>query len=91
MRKRVISPAPKELTSPDPKWLDVEQLARVEVTSEDAAHPIEAAFVPGEEAGNEATSLSHREKRRPRTCRWDRRIERRCAGPGFPQKEGAGR
>jgi hypothetical protein len=37
MRKRVISPAPKELTSPDPKWLDVEQLARVEVTSEDAA------------------------------------------------------
>src|SRR5260370_28623457 len=54
MRKRVISPAPKELTSPDPKWLDVEQLARVEVTSEDAAHPIEAAFVPGEEAGWQA-------------------------------------
>ena len=51
MRKRVISPAPKEVTSPDPKWLDVEQLARVEVTSEDAAHPIEAALVPGEEAG----------------------------------------
>jgi hypothetical protein len=54
MRKRVISPAPKELTSPDPKWLDVEQLARVEVTSEDAAHPIEAALVPGEEAGWQA-------------------------------------
>jgi hypothetical protein len=54
MRKRVISPAPKEVTSPDPKWLDVEQLARVEVTSEDAAHPIESALVLGEEAGWQA-------------------------------------
>jgi hypothetical protein len=54
MRKRVISPAPKEVVSPDPKWLDVEQLARVEVTSEDAAHPIESALVPGEEAGWQA-------------------------------------
>src|SRR5216683_2902852 len=54
MRKRVISPAPKELTSPDARWLDVEQLARVEVTSEDAAHPIEAALVPEEEAGWQA-------------------------------------
>src|SRR3984893_15341262 len=54
MRKRVISPAPKELTSPDPRWLDVEQLARVEVTSEDAAHPIETALVPEEVAGWQA-------------------------------------
>ena len=54
MRKRVISPAPKEVASPDPKWLDVEQLARVEVTSEDAAHPIESALVPEEEAGWQA-------------------------------------
>jgi hypothetical protein len=52
MRKRItISPAPKQLSVPDQKWLDMEQLAQVEVTSEDSAHPIEAALVPGEEAG----------------------------------------
>ena len=51
MRKRVTSPAPKDLTVPDQDWLDVEQLAQVEVTSEDSAHPIEAALVPGEEPG----------------------------------------
>ena len=52
MRKRVtMSPAPKDLATPDQDWLDVEQLAKVEVTSEDSAHPIEAALVPGGESG----------------------------------------
>ena len=51
MRKRVISPAPREVTTPEPQWLDVEQLAQVEVTSEDSAHPIESALVPGQESG----------------------------------------
>jgi hypothetical protein len=52
MRKRVTSsPAPKDLAIPDQDWLDVEQLAQVEVTSEDSAHPIEAALVPGKESG----------------------------------------
>ena len=52
MRKRVtMSPAPKDLATPDQDWLDVEQLAQVEVTSEDSAHPIEAALVPGGESG----------------------------------------
>ena len=52
MRKRVtISPAPKDLSIPNQEWLDMEHLAQVEVTSEDSAHPIEAAFVPGEDSG----------------------------------------
>jgi hypothetical protein len=51
MRKRVTSPAPQEVATPDPEWLDVEQLAQVEVTSEDLAHPIESALVLGEESG----------------------------------------
>ena len=51
MRKRVTSPVPKDLATPDPAWLDVEQLAQVEVTSEDRACPIESALVPGEESG----------------------------------------
>jgi hypothetical protein len=52
MRKRAtMSPAPKDLATPDQDWLDVEQLAQVEVTSEDSTHPIEAALVPGGESG----------------------------------------
>jgi len=46
-----MSPAPKDLATPDQDWLDVEQLAQVEVTSEDSAHPIEAALVHGGESG----------------------------------------
>ena len=51
MRKREISPASNDRTSPDRGWLDVEELARVEVTSEDREHPIEGALVPGAESG----------------------------------------
>ncbi len=51
MRKRVTSPVPQATESPDPEWLDLEQVAQVEVTSEDVAYPIEAALVPGEESG----------------------------------------
>ena len=51
MRKRVIKPAVHEVATADQEWLDVEQLAQVEVTSEDAAHPVESALVPGDGAG----------------------------------------
>jgi len=51
MRKRVTSPVPSHAESHDQEWLDLEQVAQVEVTSEDVAYPIEAALVPGEEAG----------------------------------------
>src|SRR4029077_6576975 len=51
MRKRVIKPAAGEGAAVETEWLDVEGLAQVEVTSEDAAHPIESALVPGHEGG----------------------------------------
>lgn len=51
MRKRVIRPAAGEVATADQEWLDVEQLAQVEVTSEDAGHPVESALVPGDGAG----------------------------------------
>jgi hypothetical protein len=51
MRKRVTSPVPPHAESHDQEWLDLEQVAQVEVTSEDVAYPIEAALMPGEEAG----------------------------------------
>jgi hypothetical protein len=46
MRKRVISAAGQETASPDHNWLKLEGLAEVEITSEDAAHPIESALLP---------------------------------------------
>ena len=51
MRKRIIAPVQQKTTSPDQDWLNVESLAEVEITSEDAAHPIESALLPGQASG----------------------------------------
>ena len=51
MRKRIIAPVQQKTTSPDQDWLNVEDLAEVEITSEDAAHPIEFALLPGQASG----------------------------------------
>ena len=52
MRKRIISPVRQEPPSPDHQdWLNLDGLAEVEITSEDPAHPIEAALTPGRELG----------------------------------------
>jgi hypothetical protein len=47
MRKRLI----KQGSSSDEDWLDLQRLAEVELTSEEAAYPIEAALMPGATAG----------------------------------------
>jgi len=46
MRKRISSQPHRENRLANAHWLDLEALARVEVTSEDAAHPIESALLP---------------------------------------------
>ena len=51
MRKRVIRPAATEAEPAEQEWIDVEQVAQVEVTSEDAAHPIESALILGDDSG----------------------------------------
>ena len=51
MRKRIITPVQQETVSPDVEWLNMEELAEVEVTSEDASHPIESALLPGRASG----------------------------------------
>jgi hypothetical protein len=51
MRKRIISPVQKETASLHLEWLNIEGLAEVEITSEDAAHPIEFALLPGGATG----------------------------------------
>jgi hypothetical protein len=51
MRKRIIATAQQETASPIQDWLNVEELADVEITSEDAAYPIESALLPGRTSG----------------------------------------
>ena len=51
MRKRIIGSDQQETATPDVEWLDMETLAEVEITSEDAAHPIESALLPGLASG----------------------------------------
>jgi hypothetical protein len=46
MRKHIVNRERNSLPLEKP-WLDLESLAQVEVSSEEAQHPIEAALVPG--------------------------------------------
>jgi len=63
MRKRVMSRS-QGAASLKQDWLNVEDLVELEITSEDAEHPIEAALLPGAtpgwraaEAGNQTIRL----------------------------------
>jgi hypothetical protein len=47
MRKRLIHHYRDDVSSSSPSWLDIEQLAQVEITSEAPACPIESALIPG--------------------------------------------
>ena len=54
MRKRIMNQDAGSVSSPNQQWLDVEHLAQVEVSSEDAAHPVESALIPGAGPGWQA-------------------------------------
>jgi hypothetical protein len=45
MRKRIIGGAQQDASLPHEDWLNLEGLADVEITSEDAGHPIESALL----------------------------------------------
>jgi hypothetical protein len=47
MRKRIVNQEPQNVAPVDREWLDLQGVAQVELTSEDAAYPIEAALIPG--------------------------------------------
>jgi hypothetical protein len=51
MRKRIINREPQDMSPPNQQWLNLETLADVEVTSEDASHAIESALIPGVGSG----------------------------------------
>jgi len=44
MRKEIITPASPEGKPSPSRWIDLENLARVELSSEEASHPIESAL-----------------------------------------------
>ena len=47
MRKTIIQPVSKDTAHSSESWLGLEPLAQVEVTSEEAANPVESALIPG--------------------------------------------
>lgn len=51
MRKRILPRLQKETASLGQEWLQMEDLADVEITSEDDAYPVESALRPDRTAG----------------------------------------
>lgn len=51
MRKSIVPGMSVHSTGFEPAWFDLERLARVEVSSEDPAHPVEEALRMGRPAG----------------------------------------
>src|ERR1700675_286184 len=51
MRKRLITPIPQDAPPLDDGWLDLDDAAVVEVTSEENGYPVESALVAGETRG----------------------------------------
>src|ERR1039457_7250735 len=51
MRKRLIAAVQHDPLPLDQDWLNTEDLVEVELTSEDADHPIEFALLPGRGSG----------------------------------------
>jgi len=57
MRKRILDLTQKQAASDDSNWLNLDNLADVEITSEDPAHPIECALLPNRTSGWRAGGL----------------------------------
>jgi hypothetical protein len=51
MRKRIINQHTQDISPLSQDWLDLEQLAQVEFTSEDTTHPVESALTLGVGSG----------------------------------------
>ena len=51
MRKRIIPTGQADPSPPDDDWLNPERLAQMELTSEEAAYPIESALLLGRGSG----------------------------------------
>ena len=57
MRKRIINATEPNPPRTSEEWLNLEEIARVEVSSEDPNYPIESSFKHGESLGWRASQL----------------------------------
>ncbi len=85
MRKRLITPTPESIRTRGENWLDVEQQAVVEVTSEDKNYPVESAFVSGDAQGWRAAAPGSQTIR----LVFDQPQRLRCISLVFEEKETA--
>ena len=80
MFKSIITPAGQDQPAEADEWMDLGRVARVDVTSEDPDHPIEAALLPGRGTGWRASRPGPQTSRLvfdgPRHVR---RVRLRCA------------
>jgi hypothetical protein len=51
VRKSIITPGRPDRPAEADGWVDLDRVARVEVTSEEPGHPVEAALLPGRGPG----------------------------------------
>ena len=51
MRKRLIADVEPAASPATEDWLDLQNMAEVEISSEDSSHPVESALLPGEGVG----------------------------------------
>jgi hypothetical protein len=90
VRKQVINKGPKGPSPPEPDWLDMEPVTQVEVTSEEAAHPVESALIPGSGPGWRAEEPGEQTIRLlfdvPQRIRRVRLVFDEQAGPGRTQE-----
>jgi hypothetical protein len=80
VRKSIIAPGGQDQPAEADEWMDLGRVARVDVTSEDPDHPIEAALLPGRGTGWRASRPGPQTSRLvfdgPRHVR---RVRLRCA------------
>jgi len=85
MRKRIIPSKREPDTGLEGDWLDLENIAEVEISSEDPGHPIEHALAPGHASGWRA---AHPGEQTIRLCFDEpRRIQRIWLRFEEPQRE----
>jgi hypothetical protein len=58
MRKRIVNQSSEQANKKpvEQDWLDIEDLVEVEISSEDNAHPVESALLPGNDSGWRASA-----------------------------------
>lgn len=54
--RKVVTPLRRQSSPSEEEWLDLEALARVEISSEEISHPVEAALLPAASEGWRASA-----------------------------------